>query len=84
MFKKRPDSKLFYFSVALIVGGGLGNLVDRVIYRYVVDYLSLSFFPPVCNFADYCITIGVVILAVYLVFFSDKDKKEKLKEHADD
>ena len=85
MFKKRPDSKLFYFSVALIVGGGLGNLVDRVIYRYVVDYLSLSFFPAVCNFADYCITVGVIILAVYLIFFSDKkDKKEKLKEHADD
>ncbi len=29
MFRKRPDSKLFYFSVALVIGGGLGNLIDR-------------------------------------------------------
>ena len=88
MFKKRPDSKLFYISVALIIGGGIGNLIDRIAYKYVVDYLSLSFFPPVCNFADYCITIGVIILAVYLLFFADKNDKnilkENVKEKADD
>ena len=49
MFKKRPESKFFYVTVALIIGGGLGNLIDRVLYGFVVDYLSLSFFPPVCN-----------------------------------
>ena len=72
MFKKRPQSPFFYFTVALIVGGGIGNLIDRIAYGYVVDYLSLTFFSPVCNFADYCITIGVILLAVYLLFFSDK------------
>ncbi len=77
MFKKRPDSKLFYITVALIVGGGIGNLIDRICYHYVVDYLSLSFFKPVCNFADYCITIGVILLAVYLLFFADKKDKKK-------
>ena len=72
MFKKRPQSRFFYVTVALIIGGGIGNLIDRIAYGYVVDYLSLTFFSPVCNFADYCITIGVILLAVYLLFFSDK------------
>ncbi len=78
MFKKRPSGKFFYITVALIIGGGVGNLIDRVFLNYVVDYLSLSFFPPVCNFADYCITVGVVLLAVYLLFFADKDRKKEL------
>ena len=53
MFKKRPKGKFFYVCAALIIGGGIGNLIDRIFYGYVIDYLSLSFFPPVCNFADY-------------------------------
>ncbi len=77
MFKKRPKSKFFYVCAALIIGGGIGNLIDRVFYGYVIDYLSLSFFPPVCNFADYCITIGVFLLAVYLFFFTDAVKNDK-------
>ena len=76
MFKKRPQSKFFYVTVALIIGGGIGNLIDRIFYGFVVDYLSLSFFPPVCNFADYCITIGVFLLAVYILFIAGKEKKE--------
>ena len=77
MFKKRPDSKFFYITVALIIGGGIGNLIDRIFLNYVVDYISLSFFPPVCNFADYCITVGVILLAIYLLFFADKKKVAK-------
>ena len=76
MFKKKPKSKLFYASVALVVGGGIGNLIDRIFYGYVIDYISLSFFPPVCNFADYCITVGTVLLMVYVLFFSEVGKKE--------
>lgn len=75
MFVKRPVHKLFYVSVALIIGGGVGNLIDRILNGYVVDYLSLTFFKPVCNFADYCITVGVILLAVYLLFFADREKR---------
>lgn len=77
MFKKRPDSKIFYVSVALIVGGGIGNLIDRIMFGYVIDYISLSFFPPICNFADYCITFGTALLMIYILFFSDFFKKEE-------
>ena len=71
MFKKKISSKLFNFAAILIIGGGIGNLIDRIFYGYVVDYLSISFFPPVCNFADYCITVGAVLMVIYLLFFSD-------------
>ena len=82
MFKKRPKGKFFYVCAALIIGGGIGNLIDRIFYGYVIDYLSLSFFPPVCNFADYCITAGTIMLVIYLLFFSDildSSKKAKMK-----
>lgn len=77
MFKKRPNGKMFYVSVALIVGGGIGNLIDRVFFGYVIDYISLSFFPPICNFADYCITFGTALLMIYILFFSEYFKKEE-------
>ena len=78
MFKKRPDGKFFYVVAGLIIGGGLGNLYDRIVNGYVIDYISLSFFPPVCNFADYCITVGVILLIFYVLFKpSRKNKKVK-------
>ena len=81
MFKKRPKGKLFYICAGMIIGGGVGNLIDRLVHGYVVDYLAVSFFPPVCNFADYCITIGVFILVIYVIFFSDLlSSKEKYEE----
>ena len=83
LFKNYKKSKLFAVSAALIIGGGLGNLFERVVLGYVVDYLSLSFFPPICNFADYCITAGTICLIVYLLFFSDFMKNDKKKRKQD-
>ncbi len=82
LVKNYKKSKLFTVALSLIIGGGLGNLYERIVHGYVVDYLRLSFFPPICNFADYCITAGTVCLLVYLIFFSDflKDDKKKKKE----
>jgi len=61
-------SKPIYFkernvcvSAALIVGGALGNLVDRVTYGYVIDYINLGFW-PVFNLADIALTVGALIL----------------------
>ncbi len=83
LVKNYKKSKLFTVSAALIIGGGLGNLFERIFLGYVVDYLSLSFFAPICNFADYCITAGTVCLIIYLLFFSDfmKDSKKKPVEN---
>ena len=82
LIKNYKKSKLFTLSLSLIIGGGLGNLFERIAYGYVVDYLRLSFFPPICNFADYCISAGTVMLLIYLIFFSDFLKSDKKKADA--
>ena len=67
VFYKKTFNKLFLISAALIVGGGISNMIDRIFLGYVIDYIQLSFFSPVCNLADYCITIGAILCAVYLL-----------------
>lgn len=59
--------------VFMIVAGGLGNLLDRILYGYVTDMISFSFFPPVFNVADVGVTVGAGIIAIYIVFF-EKEK----------
>ena len=85
IISKKFTGKLFIISTMLLIGGGIGNFVDRVTKGFVVDYLSVSFFPPVCNFADYCITVGAVLLIISMIM-SDMSKKpsDKLKAKAAD
>lgn len=64
IFVRKNKDKWFLLSSSFIIGGAVGNLVDRIFYGYVFDYLKLSFFSPVCNFSDYFITLGAVILIV--------------------
>ena len=80
LIKNYKNSKLFSVAAVLIIGGGAANLFERVVYGYVFDYLQLSFFPPICNFADYCITAGTVMLIVYLLFFYKDKEKKKIDE----
>lgn len=49
---------------ALVLGGALGNLYDRISYGFVVDFFDFSFFPAVFNVADSAITVGAVLLAL--------------------
>jgi len=85
IISKKFTGKLFIISTMLLIGGGIGNFADRVTKGFVVDYLSVSFFPPVCNFADYCITVGAVLLIISMIM-SDMSKKpsDKLKAKAAD
>ena len=50
--------------LALVLGGALGNLYDRIAYGFVVDYFDFSFFPAVFNVADSAITVGAVLMAL--------------------
>lgn len=68
-FDKIPaDSALVY--AALVFSGTIGNLIDRLAYGYVIDFIDLGFW-PVFNIADSAICIGAVLLVVY---FFRKDK----------
>lgn len=67
--------KLFSFSCALILAGGIGNLIDRVAYGYVVDFLYFKLIDfPIFNFADCCVVVGAILLFAFLLFgCSDSD-----------
>ncbi len=71
LFQYRQHNFFSYAAGTLIIGGGIGNLIDRMMYGYVVDYISVSFFPPIFNFADCCVTVGTVFLMIHILFFSD-------------
>ena len=51
----------------LVLGGGIGNLIDRIRLGYVVDYLKFSFFPPVFNVADICVVTGVILFIIHVL-----------------
>lgn len=53
--------------VGLLLGGAIGNIVDRLRFGYVVDFVQVGWF-PLFNVADSAISIGVAILAAYLIF----------------
>lgn len=65
-------------SWTLILGGGIGNLIDRVLNGVVVDYVNFLFVDfAIFNFADVCITTGVVLLMLWIVYDSvQKDRVE--------
>ena len=73
------ESKIHYFSCMLILSGALGNLIDRVVRGYVVDFISFTFFGhkmAIFNLADICVVIGV-ILYILLMFVEGKNKDEE-------
>ena len=67
VFSKKIKSKQLLIAISFVIGGGIGNLIDRIFFGYVTDYLKLSFFPPVCNLSDYFICLGGLIIALYCI-----------------
>lgn len=66
MYDKIPKEKPVQISVALILGGIIGNLIDRIRLGYVLDFLDFRIWPAF-NIADSAITIGTIILIIYLI-----------------
>jgi signal peptidase II len=69
-------------ALSLVLGGALGNIVDRIRYGYVVDYADLHFgtFRPfyIFNLADACITIGVLILLARAFLMREKEPVQEV------
>lgn len=84
--KTKNRSKCFHTSIALIIGGTLGNFIDRIALGFVRDFIELdlriSFLQFNCNPADVFITIGAVCFVVYFLFL-DKDAIFKVKKRED-
>lgn len=65
MLKSHPGQKLFSFALACILGGAVGNVIDRTLHGYVVDFLDVHYAGwhfPAFNIADAAISIGAVCL----------------------
>jgi signal peptidase II len=58
-------------AAGLILGGAIGNIIDRLRHGYVVDFIQVGWW-PVFNLADSAISVGVIMLAGYLIFVGDE------------
>ena len=71
LWRFRPQSKWACTALSLIIGGGIGNMIDRIHLEYVIDFLDFSAFPTlwkwVFNVADACVCVGGGILFVWCV-----------------
>lgn len=80
MIKKKPQNKLLTISLALMLSGAFGNVIDRLFRGYVVDFIETIFINfPVFNIADIAITIGAALVIIFVLFF-DKSKNGEEQE----
>ncbi len=81
LFIKKPKDKLLCISLALIAGGGIGNMIDRTLRGFVVDMIDvtcINFY--VFNVADSAVCIGCGLLILYMILDEIRTKREKAKE----
>ena len=82
IWKKWLTSKLEWWCLAAILGGGIGNMIDRLRCGYVRDMICFDFVNfPIFNVADCFITVGCFILLIYVLFF---DRKRSANEEKTD
>ena len=93
MIKWRPQSKLAFTAISFIVGGGIGNMIDRIWLGYVVDFIDFCAFPNVWkyifNIADSFVCVGAGLLMLYMVLttieeYKVEKLKKSIKENVDD
>jgi signal peptidase II len=81
--KARAEKTPLRFALALILGGAIGNLIDRFLYGKVIDFIDIGVKNTrwyIFNFADSAVTIGMIILATLVLF--DKDSKREQEKKA--
>lgn len=85
IFYKRDFGANGWYKIGftLVLGGLFGNLVDRIVFGYVRDFVHLDFMNfAVFNIADIALTVGCICLAVFLIFFCrfPSNKKQKIND----
>ena len=76
MFWKRPTDKLLCLSLSFIVGGGIGNMIDRTLLGYVVDMIDFRLINfAVFNVADSFVCVGAGLMILYLILDMVKESK---------
>ena len=70
-------NRLGLIGFILVISGGIGNLIDRILYGYVIDFIKIGFWPNF-NLADSYITIGVILIIISLFLYEyNADKANK-------
>lgn len=71
LFKYKPESLILRISLAFVISGAIGNLIDRAYYKYVVDFILLHYkdvyYFPTFNVADIFVSVGTALLALYVI-----------------
>ena len=65
--KNKPSNKMEKVAYSLILGGAIGNFIDRIIYGYVRDFIEIDIFGwdyPIFNLADVFVVVGVILLVI--------------------
>lgn len=81
LWKFRPTSRFACAGLSLIVGGGVGNMIDRCYLTYVIDFLDFCAFPKiwmwVFNVADACVCVGGGMLVLWCIMEIVRESKKK-------
>ena len=75
------NRRAYYFSFSLIIGGAIGNLIDRFSYTAVLDFIDLhynNFHWYVFNIADITITAGCILTIILELFFKEKENQNEI------
>lgn len=82
ILSKKISDRLQIWSLALILAGGVGNLIDRLRLGFVIDYLDFSALGgfPIFNLADIFVVIGTGMLMVHIIFIDGKKTQAKSSE----
>ena len=74
------------WAASLVIGGGIGNMIDRFRLKYVIDFIDVKLFGNlwvwVFNFADCCVVVGCIMLIIYFIADTVKDIKQSKQNKA--
>lgn len=72
---RNGESKILLIALAMVIGGAIGNMYDRIVLGYVVDYFDFRLINfAVFNVADVFVVCGSILLGLYLIFIEGKEK----------
>ena len=78
LFRYPPKSRFVKIVLAMIVGGGVGNMIDRTILGYVIDFIDFTLIDfAIFNVADSFITVGAFLLIGYLIWDMVREMREE-------
>lgn len=81
--KYAKENKLLGISLGIILGGAIGNFIDRLFRKEVVDFLDFDIFSynfPIFNVADSALTVGVILVLIVTILDERKEKRKESKK----